>query len=229
VPVTEEAIATLKAMIVSGELAPGARLPPEKELSRQLGVSRNSLREAVKSLEMVRILDVRQGDGTYVTSLEPRLLFEALSFVVDLHSDASVIELLEVRRVLEPYAGGLAAVNVTDEQLAALDRTLRSVDRSTPVEDLVAHDLEFHQLVAEAGGNASLAGLLEALASSTARARVWRGLTQEGAAARTLAEHRAILDALARHDAVGTSELLGAHIGGVEAWLRSAVAVPPGG
>src|SRR6478735_4945588 len=107
-------------MILSGELAPGQRLPPEKELSERLGLSRNSLREAVKSLEVIRVLDVRRGDGTYVTSLEPRLLLEAMTFVVDLHTDRSVLEIFEVRRILEPAASALAARNMTEPDLEKL-------------------------------------------------------------------------------------------------------------
>ena len=71
---TDEAIAKLRAMIQSGELPPGARLPPENQLATQIGISRGGVREAVKVLESARVLDVRRGDGTYVTSLEPKLL-----------------------------------------------------------------------------------------------------------------------------------------------------------
>ncbi|MDF2581206.1 MAG: FadR family transcriptional regulator, partial [Microbacterium sp.] len=78
--VTDEAIEKIKDMIVRGELAPGSRLPPEKDLAERLGLSRSSMREAVKALEVIRVLDVRRGDGTYVTSLEPKLLLEAISF-----------------------------------------------------------------------------------------------------------------------------------------------------
>src|SRR5690625_4801358 len=99
-------------MILSGELKPGSRLPPEKELSERLGLSRNSLREAVKALEVVRVLDVRRGDGTYVTSLEPGLLMEAVAFVVDLHHDDSVLDFLAVRRLLEPSAAALATAHL---------------------------------------------------------------------------------------------------------------------
>lgn len=99
--VTDEAIEKIKAMIVSGELGPGDRLPPEKELAERLGLSRNSMREAVKALEVIRVLDVRRGDGTYVTSLEPHLLLEAITFVVDMHDDDSLLELFAVRRILE--------------------------------------------------------------------------------------------------------------------------------
>ena len=101
---TDEAILKIKEMLLSGQLKPGDRLLPEKELSEELGLSRSSLREAVKALDLIRVLDVRRGDGTYVTSLEPRLLLEAMSFVVDLHQDASILDLFEVRRILEPAA-----------------------------------------------------------------------------------------------------------------------------
>ena len=70
-PVTDVAIDKIKDMIITGELAPGDRLPKEAELAQHLGLSRSSLREAVKALCLIRVLDVRQGDGTYVTSLEP--------------------------------------------------------------------------------------------------------------------------------------------------------------
>ena len=118
--VTDKAIEKIKAMITSGELAPGDRLPPEKELSEHLGLSRSSMREAVKALEVIRVLDVRRGDGTYVTSLEPRLLLEAMSFVVDLHDDSSILEIFAVRRILEPVATGMAAQHIDAERLTAL-------------------------------------------------------------------------------------------------------------
>ena len=221
--VTEEAISTIKAMIVSGELKPGDRLPPEKELSELLGVSRNSLREAVKSLEFIRVLDVRRGDGTFVTSLEPSQLLEAMAFVVDLHRDRSVLEIFEVRRILEPHAAALAAATITDEQLDALEASISAVDEHTGVDRMVAHDLEFHSIISAASGNAYLSSLLDSMSSSTTRARIWRGITQQGSAQRTLAEHAAILRALREHDPDMTRAALVLHIGGIESWLRAAV------
>ena len=221
--VTDDAISTIKAMIVSGELKPGQRLPPEKELSETLGLSRNSLREAVKSLEIIRVLDVRRGDGTYVTSLEPRLLLEAMAFVVDLHQDQSIVEIFDVRRVLEPHAAALAATRITDEELERLRVSLDAVSLTTSVEDLVTHDLEFHRLISEAGGNAYLASLLDSMSGETIRARIWRGITQEGSSARTLAEHAAILQALQNRDPEMARAALTVHIGGVESWIRSAL------
>lgn len=219
--VTDEAILRIKEMILRGELTPGSRLPPEKELSEHLGLSRSSMREAVKALEVIRVLDVRRGDGTYVTSLEPRLLLEAMSFVVDLHGDASVLELFAVRRILERAAAGMAATRVTAEDVDRLRSLIATVDDSTDVEGLVAHDLEFHGAIADAGGNSYLATLLGSLSTQTVRARIWRGLTQENAVSRTLDEHRAIVDALAQHDVELAQALVTAHVSGVEQWLRT--------
>ncbi|MEZ3159562.1 FadR/GntR family transcriptional regulator [Microbacterium sp. BWT-B31] len=220
--VTDEAILRIKQMITSGQLGPGDRLPPEKELSERLGLSRNSLREAVKALEVIGVLDVRRGDGTYVTSLEPALLLEAMSFVVDLHTDKSVLEIFGVRMILEPAAAALAAANLTDAQAAELERLLDETHGASGIEDLVSHDLEFHQAMVEASGNEYLSRLVETMSSATIRARIWRGITQQGATERTIAEHRAILDALKRHDAALAQALTLTHIAGVEEWLREA-------
>lgn len=221
--VTDEAILKIKEMILSGELSPGDRLPPEQQLSERLGLSRSSLREAVKALEVIRVLDVRRGDGTYVTSLEPQLLLEAMAFVVELHDDSSVLEIFAVRRILEPAAAALAVGSITDETVAALRAEVDAVDESTDVERLVEHDLAFHKLIADATGNGYLAGLIEGLSSRTVRARAWRGLTQENAVTRTLTEHHAIVDALAARDADLGRALMTVHINGVEQWLRAAL------
>ena len=220
--VTDEAIEKIKAMIVSGELAPGDRLPPEKELSERLGLSRNSMREAVKALEVIRVLDVRRGDGTYVTSLEPSLLLEATSFVMDMHDDDSLLEIFQVRRILESHATGAAAQRAGDDDVARLEAELLTVDDDTAVETLVEHDLRFHGAIVALGGNQYLASLVDSLTSHTVRARVWRGLTEAGAVERTLREHAAIVDAIASHDVELATSLATAHVAGVEQWLRRA-------
>ena len=220
--VTDAAILKIKGMILSGKLKPGDRLQPEKELSESLGLSRSSLREAVKALEVIRVLDVRRGDGTYVTSLEPQLLLEAMAFVVDIHQDDSILELFAVRRMLEPVAAGLAATRVTEQDVAHLRELLTEVDEHTLVDGLVAHDLLFHHFISERSGNAYLTGLLDSLSSNTLRARVWRGLTEENSIERTLAEHHAIVDALALGDADLVRAHVTVHISGVEQWLKRA-------
>jgi DNA-binding FadR family transcriptional regulator len=223
VALTDEAIEKIKTMIVSGTLRPGDRLPKEADLAAELGLSRSSLREAVKALSLVNILDVRRGDGTYVTSLQPPLLLEAMSFIVDFHRDASILEFLQVRRILEPEATAMAAERIRDEEIAALGALLDSLGKAPGVEELVANDLEFHRRIAACAGNSVLCSLLDSLSGPTARARVWRGLTQTGAVQRTLAEHRAILDALASRDPEVARSWSTVHIASVQQWLASVV------
>jgi DNA-binding FadR family transcriptional regulator len=221
--VTDEAIEKIKEMIVSGALRPGDRLPKEADLAAELGLSRNSLREAVKALSLINILDVRQGDGTYVTSLEPPLLLEALSFVIDFHRDDEVLEYLAVRRILEPAAMAMAATRIGAEEIADLRDLLDGLGPEPSIDKLVANDLEFHRRTASACGNKALASLLGTLSGPTTRARIWRGLTQRGATARTLAEHRAILDALDARDGEAARAWSTVHIASVEQWLNSAL------
>ncbi|MCQ4046486.1 FadR/GntR family transcriptional regulator [Streptantibioticus rubrisoli] len=221
--VTDEAIEKIKGMIVSGALRPGDRLPKESELAAELGLSRNSLREAVRALSLIRILDVRQGDGTYVTSLDPQLLLEALSFVVDFHRDDTVLEFLAVRRILEPAATALATPRISEAQLDALEERLDALGSRPSVEQLVACDLEFHRGIVRSSGNSVLCSLLDGLSGPTTRARVWRGLTQEDAVERTLREHRAILGALRARDAEAARSWATVHIASVEQWLRAAL------
>ncbi len=218
--VTDEAIDKIKQMIVAGELRPGDRLPREPDLAERLGLSRNSLREAVRALALIRVLDVRQGDGTYVTSLDPALLLDALSFVVDFHRDDTVLEFLEVRRILEPAATALAAQRATDTDVTALREVLDGLGENPTVEELVANDLEFHRLIAACAGNNVLSSLLDSLSGPTTRARIWRGLTQEGAVAKTREQHAAILEAIAARQADLARSWATVHVAGVEEWLR---------
>ena len=225
---TDEAIEKIKSMIVSGALRPGDRLPKEADLAAELGLSRSSLREAVRALSMVNILDVRRGDGTYVTSLAPPLLLEALTFIVDFHRDDSVLEFLQVRRILEPAAAAMAAERIAAAEGDKLRDLLDGLGPDPSVDELVEADLEFHRQITACAGNSVLCSLLETLSGPTTRARVWRGLTQQGAVKRTLAEHGAILDALMSHDPEAARSWATVHVASVEQWLASARLPRPG-
>jgi DNA-binding FadR family transcriptional regulator len=221
---TDEAIERIKEMIVSGELRPGGRLPKEADLAERLGLSRNSLREAVKALSLIRVLDVRQGDGTYVTSLQPEVLLDTVGFIIDFHRDDSVLYLLEVRRILESEATALAARKMTEEELGELGKVLDVMESASDLNELIQGDLEFHRRIAHGSGNPVLASLIESLSAPTLRARVWRGLTQEGAADRTREQHRAIHSALLAREADVARAWAAVHVAGVEEWLRKALA-----
>lgn len=226
---TDAAIEKIKQMILDGDLVPGQRLPREADLAQRLGLSRNSLREAVRALALINVLDVRQGDGTYVTSLDSALLLDTLAFVVDLHRDDSVLQLFEVRRILEPAAAEIAAVRMSDEQIAAARAVLDEFDEAGQageapgVDELAANDTEFHRQVAAGAGNAALCSLIVSMSTSTQRARVWRGLTQADAFERTMSEHRAIIDAIAARQPDLARSCATVHVAGIEHWLRQAV------
>ena len=222
--VTDAAIDKIKQMILSGELAPASRLPKEADLAERLGLSRNSLREAVRALALINVLDVRQGDGTYVTSLEPRLLLDAMSFVVDFHQDDTVLQFFQVRRILEPAATAMAATRMSEAEVAELRKILDALPVDPSVEQLVANDLQFHQLIAEGSGNAVLCSLIDSLSGPTTRARIWRGLTQENALEKTREQHSAICEAIATRQPEIARAWATVHIAGVEEWLRSALA-----
>ena len=175
----------------------------------------------MKALSLMNVLDVRQGDGTYATSLAPSLLLEALSFIVDFHRDDTVMEFLEVRRILEPAATGLAALRMSDEQKADLGKGLDAVTVDSPVDDFVAMDLEFHKKIAQGSGNSVLASLVDNMSLPTARARVWRGVTEPRALERTLNEHRAIHQAIVNRDADLARSWAMVHIAGIETWLHT--------
>ncbi|WP_432790786.1 FadR/GntR family transcriptional regulator [Brevibacterium sp. K11IcPPYGO002] len=215
---TDDALEKIKALIVSGELKPGDRLPPEAELSERLGLSRNSLREAVKALDFINVVDVRRGSGTYVTALAAEDMVEAVSFLVDVHASGSLREILEVRRVFEAETAYRAAGLIDETGLEELRATISETDPSS-IESLVAHDFEFHSTIARYAGNDYLAAMLEAVSVKTTRARTWRGMSEVGAVEKTLSEHRAIIDALAAGDARLAQSIMILHVTGVQRWV----------
>jgi GntR family transcriptional repressor for pyruvate dehydrogenase complex len=220
-PLIDQAIEHLRDLIVRGDLEPGSKLPPEQDLAVMLGCSRGTAREAVRSLVMARVLDVRRGDGTYVTSLRPELLLEGIGFAVDLMRDESLPELWEVRMLLEPAATAKAAETISDGRLAELTEILDQMRRSVDDEaGLVHHDARFHELVAAAAGNSTIASLLGSMSSRTLRARVWRGIREAGVSEATVRQHAEILHALQAHDPKMAHAAAVLHIGASQAWFR---------
>ncbi len=218
---TDDAITRIRHMILTGELAPGDRLPSEADLAAELGLSRTSLREAVRALTLLGVIDTRQGDGSYITGLGPELLLGALGLVVDLQREESIPDLVAVRRIIEPAATSLAASRITGSELAAVRSFIPADADHVTVQEHMELDWEFHHAIANACGNPLLAVLLDGLAAPTVRVRVWRGMSVPGILERTLLEHRAIADALEAGDptlAFATSTI---HVAGVEAWIGS--------
>jgi DNA-binding FadR family transcriptional regulator len=223
---SEVVIDGIRDLITDGTLVPGSRLPVERDLCTQLGVSRGSLREGIRALVILGVLETRQGDGTYVTSLDATTLFGPLGFLAELQSPENSVHLLAVRRVLEPEAAAKAAVLISDEDLAEAERVLDRGDAlldapegEVDLEATIDVDTDFHRIVARASGNPAFAAIIEALIGRTARARLWRAIHDDGAVRRTQAEHRAVLDALNDHDPDRARIRMSVHVLGVEEYI----------
>jgi GntR family transcriptional repressor for pyruvate dehydrogenase complex len=221
---TAEVVAAIQQMILAGDLRAGDRLPTENDLGARLGVSRGPLREGVSALAAMGVLDTRQGDGTYVTSLEPGLLMASLTFAVDVHDTVGAHEFLAVRRVLECEAAALAAMNMDADGLAAAESSVAESEAAAQppadIERFFKADAGFHRAVAAGAGNPVLAALIAALSGRTARARLLLAVVDEGALGRTVAEHRAVLQAIAGHDPERARLRMEVHLVGVEDFLQ---------
>jgi len=220
---TDQAIARIKELISSGEFTAGARLPTERELTQRFGVSRSSLREAVRALALVGVLESRVGDGTYVTTLEPDLLLTGIGFVSDLVDAGSLLEIHHVRRILEPAATRLATHRLVDDDFERLGDCLGRMETADSVPAFIEADTAFHRVILDACGNAALASLIQNLSSGTLRARLWQSVVAQGAVEATLASHRRIYDALLARDEEMAAAADVMHLAIAEEWLRGFV------
>jgi DNA-binding FadR family transcriptional regulator len=227
---TDVVVQGIKQLIVDGALKAGDRLPVEKDLGEALGVSRGPLREGVRALSIMGVLETRQGDGTYVTALDSSLLMAPMGFVVDLQDRSGAHYLHAVRRMLETEAAALAAARISAEAIAAADAILRQTEAELAGGDpsheaLIDNDIAFHRLIAQETGNPVLEALIGALSGRTVRDRLWRSISQTGADEATHGEHRAILTALVEHDPDRARVRMAAHLFAVEDFLHEQ---PPG-
>lgn len=216
-------VAGIRDLILTGQLNPGERLPPEAALADRFNLSRASIREGVRVLATARVLQVRQGDGTYVTSLEPSLLLEGIGFAVDMMREDSALELLEMRRLLEPQAVSLASMRITPNQLQAVQATLQAMTQADSHVEFVRLDADFHELINRASGNTVLAAVLHGVSRPSHRARVWRDILESGASARTLQQHQRILAALIAHQPTEAYEAALDHVRTTEGWFVNVV------
>jgi GntR family transcriptional repressor for pyruvate dehydrogenase complex len=218
--VTDDAITSIRQMILTGALAPGDRLPPEDDLAANLGLSRTSLREAVRALTVLGVIVTRQGDASYITSLGPELLLGALGLAVELQREETMPDLVAVRRILEPAAAAMAARRITDEELARLRSVLHPAGDER-VSKYVELDREFHHTIAQASGNDLLLALLDGLTEPTMRIQAWGGLSRPLALDQGVREHLAIVEALETRDADLARAAATVHVAGLESWARS--------
>jgi len=206
------AVATkLLELFTSGAIAPGTRLPPERLLASRLEVGRSAVREALAALEILGVVDVRPGSGTYLRGRVSELLPQSLSWGI-LIGERSTTELNEVRAALEIYAARLAAERMSPEAIARLTSSLSQMEAS--IDDLgsfVHADITFHQELALGTGNALLLDLLQIIRSLL---RVWvdRAVQDPEHARVAVAEHREVLLAISRGDGDASASAMAKHM-----------------
>jgi len=201
----------LVQLLTAGDLAPGSRLPSERVLAEQLGVGRSAVREALAALEILGIVQIRPGSGTYLQGSTSDLLPTTLSWGLMLAANRTH-ELLEVRSSLERTAATLAAVRATDAELARLGEYLdRQAANLDDADAFIDADVRFHVHIARISGNEVLADLLQSLRSML---RVWvdRGVRTRAGSERAYAEHRRLYDAMTSRDPVATEAAMATHM-----------------
>jgi GntR family transcriptional repressor for pyruvate dehydrogenase complex len=209
--VAYEAIATIKRMIVRGDLQAGQRLPAERELAAQLGVSRPSLREAIRALIALNILESRHGEGTFVSSLEPDLLAEPIDFVLQV-DNGGIAALFEARRVLEAGIAALAAERATDLELAELeDFAKRGRTKLDDPDAFIEHDVEFHDRIRRAARSPVLASMLGSVSTLSLETRR-RTAQSQAVRARSQADHVRMMKTLKVRDPEAARQAMIAHL-----------------
>ena len=162
--VYEQVIEQIKYMITSGELKKGEKLPPERELVEKFQVSRTSVREALRALQIIGLIESRQGGGNYIKDSFDDNLIEPLSMMFVLQNSRNS-EILELRRVLEVETARLAAKNISDEELTRLKEIIDRMKDLPDEKENVVLDKELHYVIAKASGNNLIMSILTAVSS----------------------------------------------------------------
>jgi GntR family transcriptional repressor for pyruvate dehydrogenase complex len=208
---TEHVVAHVRELIERGALGPGDRLPPERELALQIGVSRPSVRAGLQALAAMGVIQARHGAGTFITDGPPMLATGPLSFLAALHGFSSE-EMFEARRVLEVGAIGVAAAKATGEDLASVAEEMAGMFAALDdAQAFLIHDIKFHRAVARASHNPILASLIEMVS-----AMFYERRKRNIGAPRDLREaaemHRLIYNALRDRDPDGAQLAMSEHL-----------------
>jgi GntR family transcriptional regulator, transcriptional repressor for pyruvate dehydrogenase complex len=211
----EQVAEQIRNLIGSGALKPGDLLPPERELAAKLGVGRSSIRDAVRTLEVMGILEPRQGHGTVVRDLSADALVVPLSLVLTRKREL-VHELLDVRRMIEPALAARAAKNATPEEIAHMRAILERHDaKLRRGEQAIDEDSDFHYALALAARNSVVLRVLDVLMDLLRESRS-RSLQVPGRPKRSFDGHRRILRAIERRDQRAAEAAVRQHLKEIE-------------
>jgi GntR family transcriptional repressor for pyruvate dehydrogenase complex len=211
--ISQEVFEQIREIITSGSLQPGDRLPSERELAVQMDVGRSSIREAMLRLEVLGFIEFRSGTGAFVRSLTATSLGEGIDNLIS--DGRTILELLELRKVLESWAAAVAAQRVTADELKQLGRCVQKMRREGTDAKGAEHNLEFHMLLARATHNTLFFHVFNTISDWIAKVtqELQKGMYLDPVVHLKLVDqHAAILSAITRRDPAAASDAMGAHI-----------------
>jgi DNA-binding FadR family transcriptional regulator len=209
--VAEEVADRIRVLMLDGTFPPGQPLPSERHLAERFGVSRGSIRDALRTLETIGLLETRHGQGTFPHELSVDRLVAPLASVMAYRPDLQD-ELLDVRRMFEPAVARAAAMRATDEDLADLERILETQRQKLKRgQSAIAEDTAFHAIMARSTRNRVVMSIMATLNDLLVDSRT-QSLRQKGRPGRSIDGHEAVVAALRRRDGEGASQAMRHHI-----------------
>jgi GntR family transcriptional repressor for pyruvate dehydrogenase complex len=233
-PIKREPVATqiarrLVEIILSGEIEPGARMPSERQLAEAFGVGRSAMREALKSLSLIGLVEVRQGDGTYLRRADSALLPEVIEWGL-LLGEPRTMDLVEARQEIEIVLAGFAAQRRADEDLQTLKSMLDKMKTALSANEFVDNDVAFHLAVAEAARNSALRDIHSSI-QALLRAWILRAISTDNAMTPSYEEHVPIFEAIVAGNPDQAREAMAHHMASaairLKRNLQSAKGRPP--
>lgn len=208
----EQIVQQIEARILRGEIKLGDKLPPERELAEQFGVSRTAVREAVKALIQLGLIDAQPGRGTFVISRSPNGVRDIMDHILKVDLDEGTRNLVEVREILEPEIAALAALRSRPENLAAMQAALLEMESSLDdIDRFIEADLDFHLALAEGARNPLILALIDNLVDILRSARRRIALVT-GGILRAQEHHRRVYLAVAQGDPAAAREAMQMHL-----------------
>ena len=208
----EQIVKQIEESILKGELKPGDQLPAERELAQQFGVSRTAVREAVKTLREKGLVESYSGRGTFITNGTSQAIKQSLDFMMRIGQQDGLVQLAEVRQILEPEIAALAASRVQEQHLAMMREAVAVMDEALRDPDAyIEADLDFHLSLAEAAENPIILSLIDSIVGLLREQRL-RIFYVDGGPERGQFHHKRILEAVEQRDADGARDAMRAHL-----------------
>lgn len=214
----EEIVRQVKGMIAEGRLKSGDQLPPERDLAEKFVVSRTSVREALRALESLGLVEIRPGEGTFVRKVSVEALIEPLALVLTSQREA-IAELFEARQLLEPAIAALAARRASPDEVHEMERILAEQAKELAAGRTgLGQDGQFHAAIASAAHNQAITRIVHAIMDLLTQSRE-ESLNTPGRPERSHQDHRRVLDAIRRRDAAGAEQTMREHVTAVQSMV----------